>query len=239
MIGLSLTPAICAIVTSQAPNAFPSGFFDRMVTVQGVEHKYVVHVPPGIKPGDKIPAILFLHGAGESGTDGLAQVSTGIGPALMKNRDKWPFIVVFPQKPDIRAEWFDQKKMLNTILSKVEREWKIDKSRLYLTGLSQGGRGTMRLATHLIWDFAAIAPICGWADPKIAAEELVNIPFWGFHGGKDPVVPTIGTSNVVDALKAANAKEAKLTIFPDADHNSWDKAYQTQDLAEWFLQHKR
>lgn len=204
--------------------------------VDGVESRFSVFIPSNYDPTKPTPTILFLHGMGESGTDGLLQISVGLPLAIMKARHRWPYIVVIPQKPSQQADWWSERSKLNLILEQVEREFKTDPHRRYITGLSQGGHGTFRLAKHLAWQFAAVAPICGWIDPETAARELKDTPLWAFHGDKDTVVKPEGTTKAIDAILAAGGSPS-MTIYPGVAHNSWDRAYQESPLAEWFLKH--
>jgi predicted peptidase len=107
---------------------------------------------------------------------------------------------------------------------------------VYLTGLSQGGRGTWEIGAKHADRFAAIAPICGWGDPEKLAPSLESMPLWAFHGEKDTAVPVSGTRTIVSALESRGA-HPRLTIYPEAGHNSWDKAYREEGLGAWFLEH--
>lgn len=214
-----------------------TGLFDRVVESIGALRRYVVFVPFGYDGTRAWPTILHLHGKGECGTDGLYQLWHGIPRELIKDRSKWPFLIICPQKADEDGEWFDEKPMLDAILAAVEREFKTDPHRRYLTGLSQGGRGTMRLATRLRWQFAAIAPVCGWVDDPVAiAKELVQIPAWLFHGEKDEAVPVSGSKDLARELENLGAKP-KLTLYPNDGHFIWGKVYGEEKLSEWFLEH--
>ena len=212
-----------------------SGFLNRVVRVDGSDRRYVVHVPEGYGPGKKWPAILFLHGYGESGTDGYFQMWHGVPRAILKNRSEWPFVCLFPQKPVGEKLWPTELQMLLQILDAVEAEFSLDPKRRYLTGLSQGGHGTIQLATKLSWKFAALAPVCGWADdPAVAAEAIGKTPLWAFHGDKDLAVVVQKSIDLVEAIQKRGGN-AKLTRYPDVGHDSWHKAYQDEGLAGWFL----
>lgn len=213
-----------------------TGFLNRTQIHDGIERKFVVYVPREVQWPS--PAILFLHGRGESGTDGLRQMIHGVTPAIIRKREEWPFVVVLPQKPEQDDEWFDHRGMLDAILESVEAEFDVDPRRRYLTGLSQGGRGTIRLAKHLAWEFAAAAAVCGWADPVVAAQELVDLPLRLYHGQLDDVIPPTGSTEVADALFAVGGK-VELTLYPDLMHNSWQRAYEESGLPAWFLAHRR
>lgn len=214
-----------------------TGFLDREVGDGDAPRRYVVHVPSGYGPGKKWPAILFLHGRGESGTDGRFQLWHGLERAIVRAAADWPFIAVFPQKADPQQLWPSEIPMLVNILEEVESEFSLDPNRRYLTGLSQGGHGTIQLAHRLPWKFAALAPVCGWADdPKAAAEAIGKTPLWAFHGDKDQAVLVEKSIELVDAIQK-NGGHAKLTRYPEIGHDSWHKAYQDEGLAKWFLRH--
>lgn len=197
---------------------------------------YAVYCPRGWDRATPLPAILYLHGRGESGSDGARQLLIGLPSAILHRASQWPFLVVCPQKPTLDAEWFDQRRWLNRMLRDVDDEFPTDASRRYLTGLSQGGRGTMRLAKSLVWDFAAAAPVCGWAEPSEVAANFKNLPVWAFHGLADEVIPARGS---IDAIDAVPHRRKRLTLLEGVGHNSWDYAYREADLARWFLRHRK
>ncbi len=118
----------------------------------------------------------------------------------------------------------------------VER-YKVDKDRVYVTGLSMGGFGTWSLAGFSPDRFAALAPICGGGDPN-TVRRFAHVPVWVFHGAKDPVVPLAASEKMVEALKKAKGN-VKVTIYPEAGHDSWSEAYANSELYEWLLQQKR
>ncbi len=208
-----------------------TGFFERNVG----ERSYVLYIPRGVKT--PMPAILALHGAGESGSDNLKQVIQGLGSAVQWNRDRWPFAILFPQKPVVRNLWPTQVEYLNSCLKDAEANYELDPHRRYLTGLSQGGNGTFRLVKKLSWQFAAAAPICGWSENvEETAKDFADIPISIFHGGADNVVPPKGSTDAHEAILKAGGT-SKLTTYESVDHNSWDKAYRESDLPEWFLSH--
>jgi predicted peptidase len=117
------------------------------------------------------------------------------------------------------------------------RKYRIDKDRVYLTGLSMGGYGTWALAAAHPEKFAAIAPICGGGNPAEAAK-LARLPIWVFHGAKDPTVPIERSKEMVEAIKAAGG-DAKFTIYPEAGHDSWTETYNNPELYQWLLAQKR
>lgn len=204
-----------------------------------VSRRYAVYVPRDLDLAKPAPCIVMLNGRGECGTDGQKQLAVGLIPAALFDDKGWPFIIVCVQKPDFDSLWLDHDALVLAALDATRKEWKIDDSRIYLTGLSQGGAGTWAIGAKHTDRFAAIAPVCGFGP---ATEEVGNalksMPIWAFHGGKDNVVPVSATEKLVAAVKAAGG-DPKVTIFPDLQHNSWDAAYRTQKLGEWFLAHTK
>jgi len=211
------------------------GFLDRVYKdADGKEAKYVLFIPKEYDGKKAYPLILFLHGAGETGTDGKKQAEVGLGKAIEKQADTFPFITVFPQsqKRTWQANSDDGKRAL-AILDETEKEYKVDKKRVYLTGLSMGGFGTWSMAETFPEKWAAIVPICGGGDPK-TAEKIKNIPCWIFHGDADNAVKVDRSRDMKKALETAGGKPI-YTEYAGVGHNSWDKAYATKELYEWLL----
>jgi predicted peptidase len=220
------------------PSAERGIFFDS-VTVGGTERKYAVYVPREYNPSQPMPAIIFLNGSGECGTDGQKQLTQGLIPAALSDKGAWPFIIICPQKPESKSQWIDHDDMVMAILASASRQWELDSKRMYLTGLSQGGAGTWAIAAKHPEVFAAIAPVCGYGSPTSElGQALKMMPIWAFHGAKDNVVPPAQTEALVNCVKAAGGEPA-FTLFPDANHNSWDGAYRTVNLGKWFLTHHK
>jgi predicted peptidase len=210
---------------------------------EGKEHKYVVFVPHDYKADDaadkRWPVILFLHGAGERGDDGELQAKVGLAPAIRKREQDFPFIAVFPQCEKNswwRAEAADGERAM-AMLAEVEKEYKTDRDRVYLTGLSMGGMGTWSLSMKYPDRFAALVPICGRGDNK-QAEKIAKLPIWCFHGDADKAVDVEGSRSMIAAIKEAGGNP-KYTEYPGVGHNSWDAAYGTDELYTWLLQQKR
>ena len=188
------------------------------------------------KSDKKWPLLLFLHGAGERGSN-IEKVKVHGPPKLVSNADKakdWPFITVSPQTPD-NGSWSPQQ--LGKLLDEIEAKYAVDKSRVYVTGLSMGGFGTWSLLNQFPDRFAAGVPICGGFTPA-AAENLINTPIWVFHGAKDSTVRVNLSTEMVDAIKEKGGKKVKITIYPDLGHDSWTVTYDNQDLYKWLLEQK-
>lgn len=195
---------------------------------------YLLYLPPGYEKQDKWPLVLFLHGAGERG-DNLDKLKLHGPPKLVDKGKQFPFIIVSPQCPN--GHWWNNELIpLTALLDDIESKYKVDRDRVYLTGLSMGGFGTWALAAYTPDRFAAILPICGGGEPLLA-RVLKTMPVWAFHGGKDPVVPVKRSQDLIDAKKSNT--EAKLTIYPDAGHDSWTATYDNPEIYEWLLSHKR
>jgi predicted peptidase len=202
--------------------------------------------------------ILFLHGWGEKGTDGLKQTQVGIGAALRSYADRYPFVVVFPQCREGKV-WSDDDmvQLALATLNAAVKEFRGDEGRLYLTGLSMGGFGTWEIASRYPHKFAAIAPICGgvrWPDFKELPDRLRTLhhepdaydsmarkigvtPAWVFHGSADSIIPVTESRSMVDALKKL-AGNVRYTEYPGVDHDSWTKAYAELGFPAWLLQQK-
>jgi len=215
----------------------------RRVT-KTVTTQYLIYLPKDYEAQSKKrwPLMLFLHGAGERGTN-IAKVAVHGPPKLVKQGRDFPFIIVSPQCPN--GERWDNDVLL-ALLDEVGEKYRVDESRVYLTGLSMGGYGTWSLGLTHPERFAAIAPICGGGDPivllladpkKVAATKSLGV--WAFHGAKDPVVPPAESERMVEALKKSGCKEVELTVYPEAQHDSWTETYNNPKLYEWFLDHRR
>ena len=204
--------------------------FSKRIT-KTVELNYLLYLPDDYETTKtKIPLVLFLHGAGERGND-LEKVKTHGPPKLVENGAKFPFILVSPQCPD--GQWWTMES-LTLLLDDVQARLRVDKSRIYVTGVSMGGYGTWELALTHPHRFAAIMPICGGSRPWMA-RLIAHLPVWAFHGAKDKVVKPRESEEMVAAIKAAGG-DPKLTMYPDATHDSWTRTYVNPEVYEWMLQ---
>jgi predicted peptidase len=195
---------------------------------------YLLYLPKNYAEKESWPLLLFLHGAGERG-ENLDRVKVHGPPKLIAAGKEFPFIVVSPQCPGRSRVW--QPHELSALLDEIVEKYKVDKERIYVTGLSMGGFGTWTLAAFSPDRFAALVPICGGGDPN-TARRLSHLAVWVFHGAKDPTVPVKRSEDMVEALKKAG-NGVKFTVYPDAGHDSWTEAYNNPELYEWLLQQKR
>lgn len=209
----------------QVPQSF-SGKYQKDVKLN-----YLLYLPKDYEQQDKVPLLLFLHGAGERG-DNLELVKTH-GPAKLVEQGKdFPFVIVSPQCPK-NQRWNPND--LIALLDYIIANYKIDEKRIYVTGLSMGGNGTWKLAAEIPNRIAAIIPICGWGDP-FAAMMMGKLPVWVFHGAKDVVVPLKSSEEMVEVMKRYGG-EVKFTVYPEANHDSWTETYNNPEIYEWLLKH--
>ncbi len=235
-----------------------TGFINKTLENGKLIKRYVVYVPYGYTPNTKMPMIVFLHGAGERGNDGLAQTEVGLGTSIRRHPERWKAVVVFPQCPPGRF-YYEMVEDIDACIDRTMKEYNIDKSRVYLTGLSMGGFGTWIYGAMRKDLFSALVPICGGGElafikqrlnlqniPDESPEDvnerikrLMDMPIWAFHGADDDVVPVEYTRNFVQKLKEAGSVKIKYTEYPGVKHNSWVKAYDDPELPKWlFSQHK-
>jgi len=237
---LPLSPAPKAIVdrrstdTLRTPN---TGFCDKVFReADGSESRYVVFVPPDYTGDKTVPAILFPHEAGSRGTDGRSQTEGGLANAILKKKENFPFLVIFPQARE-GEDWTPQSaggRRALRILKQVQSEYRIDRDRVALTGVSMGGQGTWSLAAAEPDRWSAIVPIChGWQPNQ--APRLRGISCWCFHGDADEVIPASQSREMVRAIQEAGGKPL-YQEFIGVDHNHCaDHAYAMRELYEWLL----
>lgn len=220
---------------------------------------YRLLLPENYDASKKYPLVFFLHGAGERGNDNEKQLVHGAKLFLKEEvRRDYPAIVVFPQCPqnsfwsnvDFRMEngkrVFGFKaqgeptiamKLAQELLYSIMKDYPVNKRQVYAGGLSMGGMGTFEIVRRNPKLFAAAFPICGGGEPTTASV-MKKTKWWVFHGGKDDVVPPELSEKMVDALKAVKAA-VKFTLYPDANHNSWDPAFAEPELLSWLFKQKK
>jgi predicted peptidase len=211
-----------------------SANFKNQISVT-VDMNYLLYLPQEYSDATgKFPLMLFLHGRGERGND-IQLVKRHGPPKLIDQGTQFPFIVLAPQCPDDVTTW--NTDALQALLSEIIATYNVDEDRIFVTGLSMGGRGTWELAVKLPHLFAAIVPICGDTDTAWAGR-IAHIPVWVFHGTDDVVVPFDKSAQMVQALKDAGST-VKFTVYQDTGHDSWTETYQNDKLYNWLLSHKR
>lgn len=238
----------CLSVAGQA--AYEKKLF---VAPSGDSLQYRLLRPEVEKSGQKYPLILFLHGAGERGSDNEKQLTHG-GQMFLNpvNREKHPAFVLMPQCPEegywaylsrpvsfVPAEMPVEQEMapiLRTVKELLDTYLalpQVDKSRIYIIGLSMGGMGTFDMAIRYPEVFAAAVPICGTVNP-VRLAKCKNVSFRLFHGDADNVVPVEGSREAYKALKACGAK-VEYIEFPSCSHGSWVPAFNYPDFMDWLF----
>ena len=231
-----------------------TGFLQRTLMHNGQTYRYVVYVPANHDRDRVWPVLLFLHGSGERGADGLRQIEVGLGRAVRWNSERFPMIVIFPQAP-AETRWLgDEARFAMLATERSMAEFRGDPNRLYLTGLSLGGYGVWHLALENPGRFAALVPVCGGilkpegaknvrqspltmgaSDPfAFVAAAVRQTPVWMFHGADDPLIPASESRRMSEELQKLGA-EVRYTEYPGVGHNAWDPAYGTADLWTWML----
>jgi len=197
----------------------------------------------------KFPLVIFFHGAGERGNDNEKQLIHGTKLFADKaNFEKNPCFFIAPQCPE-EMQWVDvswklkehsmpespsqNMQLVLDLIEKMINEYPIDTNRIYVSGLSMGGFAVWDIISRYPDKFAAAIPICGGGDEEYAME-LVNIPIWAFHGGKDKLVLTSRSQNMIYAIENAGGSP-KYTEYPKLGHLSWNAAYAEPELLNWLF----
>ena len=239
-------PSITCIVMGLAVLALGSTAFGQNLDLSltytdanGNTMPYRMFVPQAyMTPGQDVPVVLFLHGAGEKGDNNNDQVASHVG-GLISNTQGSEFtgILVAPQLPDQGSNrWFSTVinngngtsttafDMVMGMVDKAIVDYDIDVDRQYLTGLSLGGEGTWVLAQENSDRFAAIAPMSGRTTTFTwDVDALKEIPTWAFHGDSDNVVPYQDSVDIVTAIEAAGGDPLFTTV--DGGHAIWSPIY--------------
>lgn len=197
---------------------------------------YIQYLPPNFDPSRKYPLIFFLHGAGERGDDLERTAVHGYMKCVREQGREYPFILIAPQCPQGKY-WGCYTESLIAFLEEMIATLPVDESRVYLTGYSMGGTGTWMLAMACPEKFAAIAPVCG-SGIYWFGEVLTDIPIYAYHGDCDAVVPVNESVNMVSVVNRLGGN-AKLKICYGRGHNTWEDAYENDELLNWLLKIKK
>lgn len=217
--------------------ALVTGAFAKGTSPEGLNFQFYGN--PKWKGEERYPLVIWLHGAGQSGSDNEAQMGGATKPFTEEaNQEARPCYVLAPQCPDRAIGWKDEVAAnLMKLVKSLCDTLPIDESRLYLTGSSMGGSGSWRIGTEYPGIFAAIVPLCGGGDPS-KAEALVKTPVWAFHGDKDEDVPLERSTSMIEAIKAARGDLAQLTILEGEGHLIASGVYAKPELHEWIFAQK-
>lgn len=247
-----------AFILLTSINAY-SQFVNGMFMQNGYTLPYKVSFPDNYDSTKQYPLVVFLHGAGERGSDNEKQLVHGKSFLLDNTKSKFPAIVIAPQCPadnywaNVRSNTVGAKRAftfgvndeatapMKTLISLVE-DWlssgKIDKSMVYVGGLSMGGMGTLEIVWRMPGTFAAAFPICGGGDVSKTKKFAKKTAIWLFHGDNDGVVPPVNSSRFYETLKSQGC-DVKFSIFAGVGHNSWDNAFKEEALFPWLFSHKK
>lgn len=187
----------------------------------------------------KFPLIISLHGIGERGDD-LWRVKLDGLPKILDGNNAFPFIVISPQCPTSTQWYYNdgiQLKVDRLIDSAIAR-YPIDTNRIYLTGYSMGGIGTIDLAIRYPYRFAALNPIAFRIEEGWNLCVIKDIPMWAFHGQLDPVIPIFKAQSVINTLISCGGNPL-FTIYPDLYHDSWTRTYNNSTLYQWLLSKRK
>lgn len=196
---------------------------------------YIKTLPEGYDENKKYPVLLFLHGAGSRAESSEMKVKDNPFFEAMSKREKFPFIIIAPQ---CHADtWFDIFQELKELILSEANSPQADLNRVYAIGASMGGYGVWQAAMSLPDTFAAIVPICG-GGMYWNAGRLKSVAVWAFHGRQDDCVLCRESEKMVDAVRKCGG-EAKLTIYEDCEHASWNGAYAEPELLDWMLSHTK
>ncbi|MGK0187088.1 MAG: lysophospholipase L1-like esterase/poly(3-hydroxybutyrate) depolymerase [Verrucomicrobiales bacterium] len=258
---ISLLSAICMASSQAQEQAAPTLFEAKSLTYTGGDYqdetfRYLLMKPDSIEEGKQYPLVLFLHGAGERGDDN--RIQTAHFPNLFEDeafRKRFPCYLIAPQcRKDRRwtqTSWEDtsspsskgpataQMDVAIEALLTTLKEHPIDRSRLYLTGLSMGGYGSWDLAARKPNWFAAVAPVCGGGDTDLA-HRIATTPVWAYHGDADNVVPVRRSRDMIAAIRKSGGLP-RYTEVPGRGHDSWVPAYKDNNhqLLSWMFQQRR
>src|SRR5579859_6913795 len=249
-------PSMAAAAASRKGEILPpqeTGFLNRAIDLHGVSYRYQVYLPQEWRRDDhrQWPVILFLHGRGERGSEGMWQTQIGLPEAVRDHPERWPFVIVMPQCPQGRY-WTDpiSQELALAAVDRESEEFHGDPDRTYLTGLSLGGYGAWELARIHPHRWAAISIAAGgvfWSYaperwklssilPGEYARALGHTSVWLFHGTEDPVVAPRQSELMFEALRASGGR-VRLWLYQGLKHDCWTRAFNEPELPRWLIEH--
>lgn len=239
-----------------------SAYKKRLFVRQKDTLRYRILYPENYNKKAAYPLVVFLHGAGERGSDNERQLDNG-GDIFLRDsmRKKYPAIVIFPQCPAdsfwfsftmrmdtaTPAEWNRSlnigalrtpERLVKQLMDSLEQNNIADKNRIYLGGLSLGGFGTYDLVARYPGYFAAAFPICGQANVAVFVARAAKVPIWIFHGAVDNVIPVQPDRDLYHALQRTGARDVRYSEYPGVYHNSWVNAFAEPALIPWLFSFK-
>lgn len=237
-----LALALMAIGGASTPGSGAEGrFVDDHVTVAGRRHALRVWLPPSHAKNEPGHGIVFLHGSLESGRVPALPTRVGLGPRLAASPDAWPFVVAFPQKPEVEEEWVEHEPLVLAVRERLIEAHGVDPRRVALSGISQGGHGVWFIGARHPGRWSCLVPVCGYGRGRSLGRRAAPLPVWAFHGLRDDVVDPRETRELVRWARERRAELGldpegiRMTLYPEANHGSWDAAYAEPDLPGWIL----
>ena len=214
-----------------------TGQFVKAVSAQGLNYQFWGN--PKWKGTERYPLVIWLHGAGQSGTDNEAQMGGATKPfSDPANQEARPCFILAPQCPSRDIGWKNEVAAnLMALIADLTDKLPIDETRIYLTGSSMGGSGSWNAATTYPGVFAAVVPLCGGGDPK-KAEALKDTPIWAFHGDQDTEVPIERSKSMVDAITALGGEKVTFTVLTGEGHSISGGVYARSDLPVWMFEQR-
>ena len=255
----AIAPGTAHALESRTHPAHPeppqdTGFLNRTVESHGIAYRFQVYLPEEWRRDERRlwPVILFLHGRGERGSEGMWQTQIGLPQAVRDHPERWQFVIVMPQCP-LDRYWTDpdMEAMAMAALDQETTEFHGDPERIYLSGISLGGYGAWELARLHPQRWAALAIAASgvfwsyaperWQEmstlPAEYARALGRTPVWLFHGTDDNVVPARESELMFEAFKASGG-HIRLWLYQGLKHDSWTRAFDEQELPRWLLAHR-
>ncbi|OGV39186.1 MAG: phospholipase [Lentisphaerae bacterium GWF2_49_21] len=241
-------PAAAPAVAPATAKAWDSAFESLSYDKDGNTLPYRFLKPAKVEAGKTYPLLIFLHGAGERGTDNKAQMKHSVSDIVKIGYEKNPFFMIVPQCPKnrrwVEVDWGANSHtmpetpsipflLLFDVIYKVSKDFPVDPKRIYVMGISMGGFGTWDAISRSPDLFAAAIPVCGGAD-TVQAAKLAKFPIWVFHGGNDTTVKTKRSRDMVEAIKKAGG-DPKYTEYPGVGHGSWAQTFSNPEVIEWLF----
>ena len=209
---------------------------DELETVTKENLKYYLYYPEHYFDSEEtFGLLLFLHGGGESGR-ALEEIKDTGPPKMLAEGKQFPFLILAPQNSHAK-KWWNTEAVIQ-LLDSVTGMNRVDKNRIYLSGLSRGGSAAWELATQYPDKFAAMAVVCGMTPLPYAHWIDQEMPIWVFHGDQDDVIDVEESDKMVAKLRDMG-HDVRYTRYKGVGHNAWDRAYTTDSLYTWLANQKR
>ena len=197
-------------------------------------YSYVLRFPENFKKNKKYPLVVFLHGGINSNPRKLNSRILTVNSFFIPENDQ--YIIASPIKLGI--DWSPKK--IQDVIADIESQLKIDKKRIYLTGLSMGGRGTFIVAAELPDLFAAIMPLSPHHTPYSylnLASKVSHLPIFLHHSTNDKTSKFSVAEKMSDELKKLNAN--MVFDIGNFGHYGWNKIYKNPENINWLISWKK